>query len=48
MPSLPVTLSLKSSVLAPLEPDDVFCVQFVPKGYVRVTFKSLEARQAAL
>ena len=31
-------------LFASLKPNDVFCLQFVPKGYVRVIFKSLKAR----
>jgi len=34
--------------LSALKPDEVSCIQFVPKRCVRVTFKSFEARQEVL
>lgn len=31
-----------------LKVDDIACIQFVPKGFVRITFQSFDARQAVL
>ena len=39
---------LADKLLTALTPDAVSCLQFVPKRYVRITLKSLEARQAVL
>lgn len=35
-------------LMSVLKVDDVACIQFVPKGFVRITFQSFDARQAAL
>ena len=35
-------------LMAKLSTDDVQCIQFMPNGYVRVTFTSMEARSEAL
>ena len=42
------TQNVLDLLLAALNRDDVSCIQFVPKWFVRVTFKTFEARQAVL
>ena len=39
---------LVHKLMAKLTTDDVQCIQFMPNGYVRVTFTSMEARSEAL
>ena len=37
-----------AKLLSVLNADEITCIQFVPRRYVRVTFKTFAARQAAL
>ena len=37
---------LVGKLVIALKPHDVSCIQFLPKRYVRITFKTLDARQA--
>ena len=39
---------LVSKLMVKLSTDDVQCIQFMPNGYVRITFTSMEARSEAL
>ena len=39
---------LLGKFLTVLKPDDVSCIQFVPKRYARITFKTFAVRQAVL